>query len=58
MFSYISLYYKEHIRNYWKNFNTFMYVYFCIISRLLKLERSVIAHHFQDQTLDYYSNSA
>ncbi|XP_032695613.1 metalloendopeptidase OMA1, mitochondrial isoform X2 [Lontra canadensis] len=26
--------------------------------RLLKLERSVIAHHFLDQTLDYSSNSA
>uniref|UniRef100_A0A9L0R9P8 Metalloendopeptidase OMA1, mitochondrial n=1 Tax=Equus caballus TaxID=9796 RepID=A0A9L0R9P8_HORSE len=25
--------------------------------RLSKLERSVIAHHFLDQTLDYYSNS-
>nr|XP_023484792.1 metalloendopeptidase OMA1, mitochondrial isoform X2 [Equus caballus] len=26
-------------------------------TRLSKLERSVIAHHFLDQTLDYYSNS-
>lgn len=43
-------------------FNKILCVYiFCILFflyRLSKLEKPVIAHHFLDQTLDYYSNSA